>query len=199
MRPFGYPVRPSTIHFISSSRIAFEGIGQSFEHLSGSEAERIRLANRNGIGKTIKIILVLQQSIKTLMRDTRGAEFVFEEYHAMFRLMCGMEQGIPNAGPGQAADRSYGMHVIELEQLEQTSMDGLMVRPLPSQSPHAFTKHLVTWVSDVRCQNLASTTVWSKSSITIYGQSLPQCSQPRELNTTKFYRRFVIYIQCQNK
>ena len=97
---------------------------------------------------------------------------MFEEYHVMFRLIYGMEQGIPNAGSGQAADRSYGMHVIELQQLEQTRMDGLMVHP-PSQSPHAFTKHLVTGVSDVRCQNLAPTTVWLKSSITVYGQSLP--------------------------
>ena len=39
----------------------------------------------------------------------------------MLRLMCGVEQGIPNAGPGQAGDRSYGMHVIELQQLEMES------------------------------------------------------------------------------
>ena len=51
----------------------------------------------------------------------------------MFRLMFGMEQGIPNAGPCQAADRSYGMHVIELQQLQQTSTNGLMVRPLLSE------------------------------------------------------------------
>ena len=68
----------------------------------------------------------------------------------MSRLMCGMEQGIPNAGSGQAADRSHGMHVIELQQLEQTSMGGLLARPIPPQSPHAFTKRLVTGVSDLR-------------------------------------------------
>ena len=34
----------------------------------------------------------------------------------MARLMCGVDQGTPNAG--QATDRPYGMHVIELQQLE---------------------------------------------------------------------------------
>ena len=68
-----------------SSRIAFEGIGQFFEHLSGSEAKLIRLANGNGIGKVIRNILALQQSIKTLTRDTRGADFDrAKEYHTLF-------------------------------------------------------------------------------------------------------------------
>ena len=48
-------------------------------------------------------------------------EFAFEEYHVMLKLICGVDQGIPNTGPGQAADRSYGMHVIELQQLEMES------------------------------------------------------------------------------
>ena len=39
----------------------------------------------------------------------------------MLKLMCGVDQSIPNAGPSQAADRSYGMHVIELQQLEMES------------------------------------------------------------------------------
>ena len=41
----------------------------------------------------------------------------------MLRLMCGVDQGIPGAGPAQAADRSYGMHVIELQQLEMESVN----------------------------------------------------------------------------
>ena len=48
-------------------------------------------------------------------------EFAFEEYHVMLKLICGVDQRIPNAGPAQAADRSYGMHVIELQQLEMES------------------------------------------------------------------------------
>lgn len=127
---------------------AFEGIGQLLEHLLISEAKRIRLANANGIRKMIRNILALQQSIKTLTSDTRGAdfdrakkyytlffrtpteliesikvkrEFSFEEYHVMLKLMCGVDQTIPNASPAQAADRSYGMHVIELQQLEMES------------------------------------------------------------------------------
>ena len=36
----------------------------------------------------------------------------------MLRLMCGVERGTLNAGPGQAADRSYEVHVVELQQLE---------------------------------------------------------------------------------
>lgn len=48
-------------------------------------------------------------------------EFAFEEYHVMLKLMCGVDQTIPNASPAQAADRSYGMHVIELQQLEMES------------------------------------------------------------------------------
>ncbi|KAF9650351.1 hypothetical protein BDM02DRAFT_3223223 [Thelephora ganbajun] len=127
---------------------AFEGIGQLLEHLLVSEAKRIRLANANGIRKMIRNILALQQSIKTLTSDTRGAdfdrakryytlffrtpteliesikfkqEFAFEEYHVMLKLMCGVDQTTPNAGPAQAADRSYGMHVIELQQLEMES------------------------------------------------------------------------------
>lgn len=48
-------------------------------------------------------------------------EFAFEEYHVMLRLMCGVDQTVPNAGPAQATDRSYGMHVIELQQLEMES------------------------------------------------------------------------------
>ena len=39
----------------------------------------------------------------------------------MLRLMCGVDQTVPNAGPAQATDRSYGMHVIELQQLEMES------------------------------------------------------------------------------
>ena len=39
----------------------------------------------------------------------------------MLRLMCGVEQGTLNAGSGQATDRSYGMHFIELQQLEMKS------------------------------------------------------------------------------
>lgn len=39
----------------------------------------------------------------------------------MLKLMCGVDQAILNAGPAQAADRSYGMHVIELQQLEMES------------------------------------------------------------------------------
>ena len=39
----------------------------------------------------------------------------------MLRLMCGVDQTTPSAGPAQAADRSYGMHVIELQQLEMES------------------------------------------------------------------------------
>ena len=39
----------------------------------------------------------------------------------MLRPMCGVEQGILNAGSGQATDRSYGMHFIELQQLEMKS------------------------------------------------------------------------------
>lgn len=38
----------------------------------------------------------------------------------MLKLMCGVDQTIPNAGP---ADRSYGMHVIELQQLEMESVN----------------------------------------------------------------------------
>lgn len=41
----------------------------------------------------------------------------------MLKLMCGVDQSIPNAGPSQAADRSYGMHVIELQQLEMESVN----------------------------------------------------------------------------
>lgn len=48
-------------------------------------------------------------------------EFAFEEYHVMLKLMCGVDQTIPNTGPVQAADRSYGMHFIELQQLEMES------------------------------------------------------------------------------
>jgi len=39
----------------------------------------------------------------------------------MLKLMCGVDQTIPNTGTIQAADRSYGMHVIELQQLEMES------------------------------------------------------------------------------
>jgi len=124
---------------------AFEGIGQLLEHLLISEAKRIRIANANGVRKMIRNILALQQSIKTLTSDTRGAdfdrakkyytlffrtpteliesikykqEFSFEEYHVMLKLTCGVDQTVPNASP---ADRSYGMHVIELQQLEMES------------------------------------------------------------------------------
>ena len=41
----------------------------------------------------------------------------------MLRLMCGVDQGIPNTGPAQTAGRSYGMHVIELQRLEMESAD----------------------------------------------------------------------------
>ena len=37
--------------------------------------------------------------------------------------MRGVDQGIPNAGPAQAAGRSYAMHVIELQRLEMESAD----------------------------------------------------------------------------
>jgi len=39
----------------------------------------------------------------------------------MLKLICGVDQTIPSASPAQAADRSYGMHVIELQQLEMES------------------------------------------------------------------------------
>ena len=39
----------------------------------------------------------------------------------MLRPMCGVEQGTLNAGSGQATDRSYGKHSIELQQLEMKS------------------------------------------------------------------------------
>ena len=39
----------------------------------------------------------------------------------MLKLMCGVDQTIPNTRPVQAADRSYGMHFIELQQLEMES------------------------------------------------------------------------------
>jgi len=38
----------------------------------------------------------------------------------MLRLMCGVDQTVPNPSP---ADRSYGMHVIELQQLEMESVN----------------------------------------------------------------------------
>lgn len=41
----------------------------------------------------------------------------------MLKLMCGVDQTVPNTGPAQAADRSYGMHVIELQQLEMESVN----------------------------------------------------------------------------
>jgi len=50
-------------------------------------------------------------------------EFAFEEYHVILKLMCGVDQTVPNAGLAQAADRSYGMHVIELQQLEMESVN----------------------------------------------------------------------------
>jgi hypothetical protein len=48
-------------------------------------------------------------------------EFAFEEYHVMLKLISGVDQTIPSTGEVQAADRSYGMHVIELQQLEMES------------------------------------------------------------------------------
>jgi len=66
-------------------RFAFEGIGQLLEHLLVSEAKRIRLANANGIRKMIRNILALQQSIKTLTSDTRGADFDrAKKYYTLF-------------------------------------------------------------------------------------------------------------------
>lgn len=47
-------------------------------------------------------------------------EFSFEEYHVLLKLMCGVDQTVPNAG---SADRSYGMHVIDLQQLEMESVN----------------------------------------------------------------------------
>ena len=41
----------------------------------------------------------------------------------MLRLMRGVYEGIPNAGPAQAAGRSNGIHVIELQRLETESAD----------------------------------------------------------------------------
>ena len=68
-----------------SPRFAFEGIGQLLEHLLVSEAKRIRLANANGIRKMIRNILALQQSIKTLTSDTRGADFDrAKKYYTLF-------------------------------------------------------------------------------------------------------------------
>ena len=68
-----------------SSRFAFEGIGQLLEHLLVSEAKRIRLANANGMRKMIENILALQQSIKTLTSDTRGADFDrAKRYYTLF-------------------------------------------------------------------------------------------------------------------
>ena len=66
-------------------RFAFEGIGQLLEHLLISEAKRIRLANANGVRKMIRNILALQQSIKTLTSDTRGADFDrAKKYYTLF-------------------------------------------------------------------------------------------------------------------
>jgi len=55
------------------------------KHLLVSEAKRIRLANANGIRKMIRNILALQQSIKTLTSDTRGADFDrAKKYYTLF-------------------------------------------------------------------------------------------------------------------
>ena len=78
------PITSSTSRF-GSKRFAFEGIGQLLEHLLISEAKRIRLANANGIRKMIRNILALQQSIKTLTSDTRGADFDrAKKYYTLF-------------------------------------------------------------------------------------------------------------------
>ena len=68
-----------------SSRFAFEGIDQLLEHLLVSEAKRIRLANASDIRKMVGNILALQQSIKTLPSDTRGAGLdCTKKYHTLF-------------------------------------------------------------------------------------------------------------------
>lgn len=72
-------------HICITPRFAFEGIGQLLEHLLISEAKRIRLANANGVRKMIRNILALQQSIKTLTSDTRGADFDrAKKYYTLF-------------------------------------------------------------------------------------------------------------------
>lgn len=124
------------------------------------KAKFIRRANVNGIKKMIRNILALQQSIKTITSDSRGAdferakryyslffkspnvsitsnasiitdtlqkvmlegikakqEFSFDEYHAMLKLQCGVD----DSSGSQASDKNYGMHLIDLQRMEMES------------------------------------------------------------------------------
>lgn len=85
-------------HVSVPSRFAFEGIGQLLEHLLISEAKCIRLANANGIRKMTRNILALQQSIKTLTSNTRGADFDrAKKYYNLFFMtptVCALCGGV---------------------------------------------------------------------------------------------------------
>ena len=85
MSVLGGPIIALTSNIGTPSRFAFEGIGQLLEHLLISEAKRIRIANANGVRKMIRNILALQQSIKTLTNDVRGADFDrAKKYYSLF-------------------------------------------------------------------------------------------------------------------
>lgn len=43
-------------------------------------------------------------------------EFAFDEYQVMLKLQCGVEGSM-----GQASDKGYGMHLIDLQRLEMES------------------------------------------------------------------------------
>ncbi|GJE87574.1 Sec8 exocyst complex component-specific domain-containing protein [Phanerochaete sordida] len=125
-------------------RFVFEGIGQLMESLLISNAKHIRAMNQNGVKKMFRNILALQQNTKIISEGLQvdfdrakryyilftkspsdlldairaKQEFSFDEYKTVLDLLCGVDPTQGESAAAHAADRNYGMYVIELHGLE---------------------------------------------------------------------------------